>query len=60
VAEVAAICDQARRLFAHRHRLVEELAGLCRELTAGLTELAEDDSWAKGQCAGLRARLKTA
>ncbi len=58
VAAVAAICDQARRLFAHRHRLVEGLAGLCRELSAGLTELAEDDSWAKGQCAGLHARLE--
>ncbi|MBL8313273.1 MAG: diguanylate cyclase [Rubrivivax sp.] len=58
VAAVAAICDQARRLFAHRHRLVEGLAGLCRELSAGLTELAEDDSWAQGQCAGLRARLE--
>jgi diguanylate cyclase len=31
---------------------------LCRELSAGLTELAEDDSWAKGQCAGLQARLE--
>ncbi len=57
VAEIAAVCDQARRLFAHRHRLVEGLAGLCRELSAGLSELAEDDSWAKGQCAGLQARL---
>jgi diguanylate cyclase len=58
VAEIAAVCDQARRLFAHRHRLVEGLAGLCRELSAGLSELAEDDSWAKGQCAGLQARLE--
>ena len=58
VAEISVVCDQARRLFAHRHRLVEELSGLCRELTAGLTELAEDDSWAQGQCAGLRARLE--
>jgi diguanylate cyclase len=54
VAEIAVVCDQARRLFAHRHRLVEELSGLCRELSAGLTELAEDDSWAQGQCAGLQ------
>ncbi len=58
VAEIAAVCEQARRLFVHRHRLVEGLAGLCRELSAGLTDLAEDDSWAKGQCAGLQARLE--
>ncbi len=58
VAAIAAVCDQSQRLFAHRNRLVDGLAGLCRELTAGLTELAEDDSWAKGQCAGLAARLE--
>ncbi|MBP6763348.1 MAG: diguanylate cyclase [Rubrivivax sp.] len=57
VAEIALVCEQARRLFAHRHRLVESLAALCQELTAGITDLAEDDSWARGQCAGLQARL---
>lgn len=58
VAEIEAVCEQARRLFAHRHRLVESLSSLCRELTESLTDLAEDDSWAQGQCAGLRARLE--
>lgn len=58
VAAIATVCDQSQRLFAHRNRLVEGLAGLCRDLTAGLTDLAEDDSWAKGQCAGLTARLE--
>ncbi len=57
VAEIEAVCEQARRLFAHRHRLVDELGALCRELGAGLTELAEDDSWARGQCQSLQARL---
>jgi len=52
------VCQQARRLFAHRHRLLDELAGLCRELTAGLTELAEDDSWARGQCQSLQITLE--
>jgi diguanylate cyclase len=28
---------------------VDQLGALCRELGAGLTELAEDDSWARGQ-----------
>ena len=34
-----------------------ELAALARELTAGLTELAEDDSWARGQAEAMQARL---
>lgn len=56
-AAIAAVCAKAQRLFAHRHRLVDELAALCRELTAGLTELAEDESWAHGQCEVMRATL---
>jgi diguanylate cyclase len=54
---VAQVCERARRLFNHRHHLVDELAALCRQLAGGLTELAEDDSWARGQCASLQARL---
>ncbi len=57
VAEVDAACERARRLFAHRHHLVEALGTLCRELTDGLTELAEDDTWARGQAEAMRARL---
>jgi diguanylate cyclase len=57
VAAVAEVCTLARRLFGHRHHLTEELARLCQELGAGLTELAEDESWAQGQAASLRARL---
>ncbi len=57
IAAIDAVCHQARRLFAHRHHLVDELSGLCRELSAGLTELSEDDSWAQGQCEALQARL---
>lgn len=56
-AALADLCGQAERLFAHRHRLVDELGLLCRELTAGLTELAEDDSWARGQCQAMQATL---
>jgi diguanylate cyclase len=57
VAAVQALCDRVRRLFAHRHHLVDQLGALCRELAQGLTELAEDDSWARGQCESLQARL---
>ena len=56
-AAVEAVCVRARSLFAHRHHLVEELSALCRQLAGGLTELAEDDSWARGQCESLQARL---
>jgi diguanylate cyclase len=31
--------------------------GPCAGADRGLTDLAEDDSWARGQCAGLQARL---
>ena len=57
LVEVEAVCDRARRLFSHRHHLIEELSALCRELTAGLAELSEDESWARGQCENLKARL---
>ena len=56
-AQIDTVCQQARRLFAHRHHLIDELARLCQELGAGITELAEDDSWVRGQCENLQARL---
>jgi diguanylate cyclase len=57
VADVEALCAQARRVFGHRHHLVEGLGALCRELGAGLGELAEDDSWVRGQCEVLQVHL---
>jgi diguanylate cyclase len=57
VDEVAALCEQARRWLGHRHHLVDELAALCREMGAGLAELAEDDSWVRGQCQALAQQL---
>ena len=57
VAEVDDACTHARRFFDHRHRLVEELSALCRELGRGVTELAEEQSWARGQGEQLQARL---
>lgn len=57
VHDVDALCADALRWFGHRHALVEQLVALCRELTDGLAELAEDESWAKGQAEQLRARL---
>ena len=53
-AEAEGLCQRARRLLAHRQHLLDELGKLCVELTQGLTELAEDDSWARGQCEALQ------
>jgi diguanylate cyclase len=56
-AEIDAICARARRLLSHRHHLVEQVGRLCTELGQGLGELAEDESWARGQAETLQARL---
>jgi diguanylate cyclase len=57
-AACEALCAQARRFFGHRHHLIDELSALCRELTAGLVELAEDESWARGQAQVLQHSLE--
>jgi diguanylate cyclase len=57
VAEVSRLCERARAHLSHRHQLLDELTLLCRSLTEGLGELAEDESWARGQCDALRERL---
>ena len=57
LAQADDVCARARRLLAHRHHLVDELHRLTHEMGAGLTELAEDDSWVKGQSESLRASL---
>ncbi len=51
------ICARTARALQHRHRLFEQLGTLCRELTASLTDLAENDSWAKGQVEAMRAQI---
>lgn len=56
-AETEALCQRARRLLAHRHHLLDQVHAFSRELTEGLVELAEDDSWVQGQVASLRERL---
>jgi diguanylate cyclase len=55
--ELDRTCAEIRRLFAHRHHLVDQVGRLCTELGQGLTELAEDESWARGQAQTLQARL---
>ncbi|MBA3590471.1 MAG: diguanylate cyclase [Methylibium sp.] len=55
--EIALACTEAQRVLQHRHHLMDQLGNLCVELTAGLTDLAEDDSWVQGQCAAMRVQL---
>jgi diguanylate cyclase len=54
---VGEVCLRVRRLYGLRQDLVQELLGLTRSLTEGITDLAEDGSWAKGQGSALRQRL---
>eukprot|EP01034_Spumella_vulgaris_P011527 gene11527-14666_t len=51
------LCQRARLMLDHRAHLFGELGGLVRELTASLAELAEDDSWAQGQCEAMNNQL---
>lgn len=51
------LCERADRALQHRHHFVDQLGGLCRELTVSLGDLAEDDSWAKGQLEAMRLTL---
>jgi diguanylate cyclase len=57
---VADVCHRVQRLFGVRHELVDELLALCRSLTEGLADLAEDRGWAEGHAEALRQRLQGA
>jgi diguanylate cyclase len=57
VSAVEAACTRAQRLLGHRQQLFDDLSRLCRSLTEGLTELSEDESWARGQCEALQSSL---
>jgi diguanylate cyclase len=56
--ELSQVCEVARSSVQHRHHLVEQLARLCRELTASMAELAENDSWVRGQCEAMQHALE--
>jgi len=55
--QMAALCLRARHLLDHRRHLFDELGGLCRELSGSLVDLAEDDSWARGQAEAMNNTL---
>ena len=47
-----------RRVLQHRHHLFDLLGRLTLELTASLTDLAENDSWVRGQCDAMRIKIE--
>lgn len=57
VDELETLCRNAVQVLEHRHHLLGQLGGLCQELTASIADLAEDDSWAKGQCDAMRIKI---
>jgi len=57
VQAIASVCEQASHLLGRGHLLTQQLTELCHELSAGMAELAEDDSWAKGQSLRLQHEL---
>jgi diguanylate cyclase len=57
IEELEALGRRAVPVLQHRHHLVDQLGALCAELTASLTDLAENDSWAQGQCEAMQAKI---
>jgi diguanylate cyclase len=56
--EMQAVCQRAERVLQHRHHLFDQLGKLCHELTSSLTDIAENDSWVKGQCEAMRLKIE--
>ncbi|MEO8081143.1 MAG: GGDEF domain-containing protein [Caldimonas sp.] len=56
--ELEGVCARAERVLQHRHHLFDQLGKLCHELTESLTDLAENDSWVKGQCDAMRLKIE--
>jgi len=56
--QMAELCSRARQMLDHRQHLFGEMGQLCRELGASLVDLAEDESWAKGQCEAMNDALE--
>lgn len=57
VTTLQAVCTDARRVLQHRQHLLQQLTGLCEELTDSLCDLAEDESWVRGQCEAMRHQI---
>ena len=57
-SEVEGLCERADWVLQHREHLLKQISGLCVELASSLTDLAEDDSWAQGQCDAMRLTVE--
>lgn len=55
---LADLCARADLVLQHRHHLMGLLGQLCEELSGSLGELAENDSWARGQCDAMRLKIE--
>ena len=55
--ELETLCERADGVLQHHQRLFDQLGALCRELADSLAELAENGSWARGQCDAMRRQL---
>lgn len=51
-------CQQAQMVLQHRQHLLDQLGGLCYQLTHGLSDLVEDESWVRGQCELMTQQLQ--
>jgi diguanylate cyclase len=56
--EMQGLCLRVERILQHRHHLFDQLGKLCHELTSSLTDIAENDSWVKGQCEAMRLKIE--
>jgi diguanylate cyclase len=56
--EMESLCQNAGRVLQHRHHLFDQLGKLTLELTSSLTDLAENDSWVRGQCDAMRLKVE--
>ncbi|MFZ2988732.1 diguanylate cyclase, partial [Ideonella sp.] len=55
--QVAEVCARARRLLAHRQHLLGQVHQLSRDLADGLADVADEDSWVRGQLDALSGHL---
>jgi diguanylate cyclase len=56
--EMETLCQDAGRVLQHRHHLFDQLGKLTLELTSSLTDVAENDSWVRGQCEAMKLKVE--
>ena len=56
--QMQGVSATVRHILQHRHHLFDLIGELTLELTASLSDLSEDDSWVRGQCDAMRAKIE--